>query len=166
MPRIVPQIIAASALTLAAIIAFSTTARAGDIEVIGAFARASASPAARSGAAYVSFRNNGAAADRLVAVATTAARSTELHRSFMEGDVMRMEPVPGIDIAPGATLEMAPGGIHIMFMGLAAPLREGTTVDLVVTFSHAGTMAVTVPVAGKSAGGHDHDAGGSDATGG
>lgn len=125
--------------------------------VVGAFARASATPAAKSGAAYVSLLNQGADADRLLAVATPAAASAELHRSVMTGDVMEMEAVEAVDLEPGVTVAMDPGGLHVMLMGLAAPLREGGSIEMLLTFERAGKVTVHVPVKGVAAG---HGSGG------
>ncbi len=91
MPRIALEILAAIALTLAAIITSATGVMASDLMVTEAFARASATPMARAGAAYVSIMNHGAQADRLLTVVTDAAQSAELHVTRMEGDVMKME---------------------------------------------------------------------------
>ncbi len=150
---------AAIALTLGAIIASGTGANASDVMVMNPFARASATPVAKAGVAYVSVMNHGAAADRLMAISTPAAASAELHTTVMDGDVMKMEAVESLEIAPMATVEMKPGGLHVMLTGLKSPLKEGEKIELVLTFEKAGEVRVEVPVGAVAAGGHDHGSG-------
>jgi len=150
MRRLTLEFAAAIALTLAAIITTAAGAMANDIMVTGAFARASASPAVKVGGVYLSLMNHGAA-DRLVAIASPAAKSAELHRMVMDGDVMKMEPVGPLDLPAGAMLDMAPGGMHVMLMDLVRPLKQGDTVELTLTFEKAGAVTVTVPVASPGA---------------
>jgi len=152
MRRLLFEILVATALTIAAIITSAADASAGDVDVTNAFARASAAPAAKSGAAYVTIVNQGAESDRLVAVSTPAARSSELHRTVMDGDVMKMEPVHDLEIPANGTLAMSPGGMHIMLMGLGAPLKAGETIDLTLTFEKAGDVTVKVPIGGVAEG--------------
>lgn len=156
MRKITLEFAAAIALTLGAIIASAGGVLASDVMVINAFARASATPVAKSGAAYVTVMNHGTEADRLLSLSSPAARFAELHTSRMDGDVMKMEPAGIIDLPPNATVEMKPGGMHVMLMGLAAPLKEGESVDLVLHFERAGDVTVSVPVGSTAAGGHDH----------
>lgn len=146
----------AMALTLAALLASDAGAQTNPMMVTDAFARASATPVAKSGAAYVSIMNHGADADRLVEITTPAARSAELHVTVMDGDLMRMEPAGPIDLTAGGTLAMKPGGLHIMLMGLVAPLQQGTELVLTLRFEKAGDLTVKVPVGEVAAGGHDH----------
>jgi hypothetical protein len=158
MPRLILEFAAAIALTLAAILTSVTGAMANDVMVMKAFARASATPVAKSGAAYVSVMNHGADADRLVAVTTPAASTAELHTTTTVEGVMRMEATGPVDIASMATLEMAPGGLHIMLMGLKAPLKQGESIEIMLTFEKAGEITVKVPVGGVAEGTHDHAA--------
>lgn len=160
MRKLILEFSAAIALTLAAIIASAPGVSASDVMVIEAFARASATPMAKSGAAYVTIVNHGAATDRLRSLSTPAAASAEVHRSRMDGDVVKMEPAGAIEIPAGGAIAMAPGGLHIMLMGLKAPLKEGGTLDLTLVFDKAGEVAVKVPVGPVTAEAHDHGSGG------
>lgn len=161
MRRILLEVIFAAALTLSAILASVAGASAAEIMVTEAFARASATPVATSGAAYVSVMNHGAEADRLVAVSTPAADMASLHQSVEENGVMKMPELGPAEIAPMGTLEMKPGGIHVMLMGLKAPLKKGDTITLTLTFEKAGKLDVTVPVGSVAEMGHDHSGGSS-----
>jgi copper(I)-binding protein len=147
-------------LTAAMLSVFSAAAaQAGDIAVDDPFARASAGPA-RVGAAFMTLKNSGAAADALVAAESPVAARAELHTHIKDGDVMRMRQVLSIDVPAGGTVSMQPGGLHIMLIDLKEPLKQGETFPLTLTFAKAGTVTVQVPV--KSAAemapmpGHQH----------
>lgn len=98
------------------------------LEIGQPWARATA-PSAKSGGGYLVIRNTGTAPDRLIAVKSPAADKVEVHEMKMEGNIMRMRAVEnGIEIPPGATVELKPGGFHIMFMGLKAPFAKDAKV--------------------------------------
>ncbi len=130
--------------------AFAGDSRLGDLVVSDPWARATIGQA-KAGAAYLTVANNGAAADRLVAVETPAAKRSELHGHTMDGGVMRMRPVEAIELAPGAPVVLRPGGLHVMLMGLKAPLEEGARFPLTLIFEKAGRLEVEVPVKGATA---------------
>jgi hypothetical protein len=117
----------------------------GAIEITRPFARATL-PNAPVAGGFMSIRNHGAEDDRLVAAASAVAGRVEVHEMTMEGDVMRMrELADGLPIRAGATVDLVPGGYHLMFMELRRPLVEGATVDVTLTFEEAGE--ITVPLA-------------------
>lgn len=161
MRRIVIELVAAISLTLGAIIASATGVSASDVMVMNAFARASATPVARSGAAYVSVMNHGATPDRLLAVRSDSARSVEVHKTEMADGVMKMQAAGALELPANGMLEMKPGGYHIMLMGLSSPLKQGATLELTLVFEKAGEVKVPVPVGGVAEGGHDHGEGSS-----
>ena len=74
---------------------------------------------------------------RLVGVETSVAQVGEIHEMKMEGDVMRMRPMDGLDLPPGQMVELKPGGYHLMFQQLKAPLQEGTEVPVTLVFEDA-----------------------------
>lgn len=96
-------------------------------------------------AAYMLLRSRGAA-DTLLGVATDVAEVVELHTVERDGDVMRMRPVPQIDIPAGGTTALEPGGLHVMLIGLRRDLQAGETVQLTLTFANAGEVVVEAPV--------------------
>jgi copper(I)-binding protein len=120
-------------------------ALAADVVVTGAWARASPGNAA-NGAAYLTVTNPGGSVERLVAAASPVAARAELHEMVMDGGMMRMREVPVIELAPGQSLTLAPGGLHVMLMGLAQPLEEGSMIALTLTFERAGALTLEVPV--------------------
>ena len=124
--------------------------KVGALTIEAAWARASAG-AAQAGAAYVTIRNTGRAADRLIAASTPVARRAALHTAVMKANVMRMRPVDALTIAPSATTTLKPGGNHLMLMGLHAPLVEGRQFPLTLTFENAGEVTVTVTIGGIAA---------------
>jgi copper(I)-binding protein len=135
----------AAGLVLAAVPAW-----AGDIEVSGAFVRAS--PAvANAGAGFVTIHNNGAAADRLVGAETDASKTAELHTHIKDGEVYRMRQVDAIPVPAHGTAELKPGGDHIMLMNLNGPLKAGGVVHAKLKFEKAGTVAVDMPIMGMGA---------------
>ncbi|MDG4555153.1 MAG: copper chaperone PCu(A)C [Candidatus Competibacter sp.] len=102
-------------------------------------------PAARVGAAYLSIVNGGEA-DRLLGAKAEVARHVELHRTAMEGHMMRMRQVEALEIPGGTTTVLEPGGIHIMLIDLKQPLRAGQNVPLTLEFEKAGALQVQVPI--------------------
>lgn len=154
----------AIALTLGAILALAPGASASSVMIMKAYARASAVPTAQTGAAYVSLMNHGAD-DKLLSVSTPAARTAELHKSEEVDGVMKMAPVGALDLPMHGTLEMKPGGYHIMLIGLAKPLAKGEEIELTLTFEKAGEVKVKVPVGEVAAGGMDHMMDGSSGSG-
>ncbi|MGF1660392.1 MAG: copper chaperone PCu(A)C [Rubrimonas sp.] len=122
-------------------------ALAGDISVADPFARATP-PGAGASAAYMAVRNAGSEDDRLVAARSDVARRVELHTHILDADgVARMREVEGgIPLPAGETVTLAPGGLHVMLMGLTGQLLEGESVPLTLVFEKAGELALEAPV--------------------
>ncbi len=113
-------------------------------------------PGAKLAAGYLVIRNAGAA-DRLVGVSSPAAERVETHTTTHEGDVARMREAKGYDVPAGGTLELKPGGSHLMFVDIKAPLKEGTSVPAIIRFQRAGEIKVEFqvrPLAGGEHHGH------------
>lgn len=126
-------------------------ADAPDIQVQDIWARPSAGRSMTS-AAYFTLVNRGAA-DRLTGAATPIANSAELHESSNENGVMKMRHVPTLALDPGKPVTLAPGGYHVMLMGLKNPLKTGDSFPLTLSFERAPPVTVTVKVG--TMGGHD-----------
>jgi periplasmic copper chaperone A len=118
-------------------------AQTGDPQITDAWARATPG-AAQTAATYVTIVSS--AGDRLTGASTAVAQKAELHSMTMDGNVMKMRQVDGIDLPAGKTVTLKPGGYHIMLTGLAQPLTEGQSFPLTLTFDKAGTRDVTVTV--------------------
>jgi len=120
---------------------------AGDppsVEIVHPWARATPG-ASKNGAMFVTLTDRGEP-DRVTGVSTPAAERAELHETIDDNGVMKMRPVDGIGLQPGAPVTLAPGGKHIMLMGLKAPLKLGDTFPVTFTFAHAAPVTVTVTV--------------------
>lgn len=115
----------------------------GDLKIVHPWARVSA---VQNGAAYMTITAQGGAGDRLVAAASPAANRAELHTHIMDGNVMRMRQVQGIDVKPGETATLKPGGLHVMLLGLKQPLVDGQSFPLTLTFEKGGRIDVEVKV--------------------
>jgi len=144
----------------AGIAAFSTMALAqsGNIEITGAWARATPG-GAEAAAAYVTL--DAPAGDRLTAVSTPAAQKAGIHEMSMDNGVMKMRPVDSVDLPPGQKVTLKPGGYHIMLTGLAKPLVEGQSFPLTLDFVKAGKREVMVSVQKVGAMGPGGETGGS-----
>lgn len=116
----------------------------GHLAVSGAYVRASIGRAPNS-AAYMTITAM-TGEDRLLKVESPAAKAVELHTVIHTGDVMKMTPVETVPVSADAPAELAPGGYHIMLMGLVEPLKVGTMIPMTLTFANAGTLELMVPV--------------------
>ena len=116
----------------------------GDIEVREVWARSAMK--GRSAAAYLEIVNHGSEPDRLVAADSPVAEKVSLHRHTMVEGVMKMRPVPAIEVPGGGTVVLQPGGFHIMLMKLREPLKSGMQIPLTLTFARAGTVEVVAHV--------------------
>lgn len=123
----------------------------GDLEITGAFTRATL-PNAPVGGGYLTITNRGGADDRLVSVSTPAAGMSQIHEMKMEGDVMKMNELPdGLVIPAGGSVALAPGGYHLMFMDLTGPFVEGQSITVTLTFEKAGAVDVQLPIGSPAA---------------
>jgi periplasmic copper chaperone A len=120
-------------------------AQQGGIRVDNAWSRAAMQ--GRTGVVYLTITDSGEA-DRLLSIASPVATKAELHESFTEQGVTKMRAVAGLAVAPGAPVTLAPGGYHIMLMGLKQPLKEGDSFPVTLRFEHAGELSATVVVRG------------------
>ena len=103
---------------------------------------------ATSGAGYMTITNKGTVPDRLNCVSSNASAQCQIHTMTMEDGVMKMRPVEGgLEIAPGATVTLKPGGFHMMLLDLKHPLEQGQNVKATLKFDNAGTVDVEYPVA-------------------
>ncbi len=120
-------------------------AQAPRVSVTQAWARATVGTS--NGAVYLTLTDHGAA-DQLIGVSTPVAGMAQLHEDKVEGGIMRMRPVATLPLPPGKPVTLAPGGYHLMLMGLVHPLRRGDSFPLTVTFAHAPAATVQVRVEG------------------
>ena len=148
------------ALILAAL-AFGASAfaqQAGGLQITGTWARATPK-GAQVGGGYFKVTNNGSAPDRLLGGSSPIAGKFELHEMSMSGGVAKMrELTNGLEIKPGQTIELKPGGNHVMFVGLKQPLERGRPFMATLQFEKAGKVEVEFKVEpiGAPAPAHGH----------
>jgi hypothetical protein len=133
----------------------------GSIHISQPWSRATPKGAA-SGAGYMTLTNKGAAPEKVSCVSDDASAQCQIHSMTMEGGVMKMRPVEGgLEIKPGESVTLKPGGYHMMFLDLKHPLEQGKTVKATLKFDHAGTIDVDYPVLAIGAPAPSASAGGS-----
>ena len=98
------------------------------------------------GVVYFQIENGSAKSDRLLKLKTSVAASAGVHRTEIVDDVARMREVAVLHVAPGEKVEFAPGGLHVMLMGLKKPLIAGKTFELDLLFEIAGPRRVVVSI--------------------
>ncbi|MGO4572093.1 DUF1775 domain-containing protein [Microvirga sp. 2TAF3] len=122
--------------------------KAGNLTIEQPWSRATPG-GAKVGGGYVRITNTGKEPDRLIGGSFPPAEKVELHEMAMTDNVMRMKPVEGgLEIKPGATVELKPGGYHLMFMNLKEPLKDGQTIKGTLVFEKAGPVEVEYAVRG------------------
>jgi periplasmic copper chaperone A len=125
----------------------------GSLRVEAPWSRATPG-AVRIGAGYLKITNTGSTPDRLLGGSIALADRLEVHEMSTANGVMTMRKLPeGLTIEPGQTVELRPGGYHLMFIGLHQPLAEGQTFKATLNFEKAGTLEVEFRVGGLGAGG-------------
>lgn len=139
-------------LVLATLLATIATAahgqdyKVGSLEISQPWTRATPTTAP-TGGGFMTITNKGTAPDRLIAARSSTAGKVEIHEMKMEGNVMRMRELEkGLEIPPGANVELKPGGLHIMFIGLKEPFAKDARVPITLTFEKAGSVDVVLPV--------------------
>ena len=131
------------------------------IEVAQPWTRATP-PGAGAGGGFVTLTNHGDGDDMLLGATSPITERVEIHIMEMDGDVMRMAPLPGgIELPAGGSVTLAPGGLHLMLMELDSPIVEGEPVPVTLEFQHAEPMEIELRVlpVGESPEGHHHESG-------
>ena len=124
---------------------------ASPITIERPWARASA-PGQTVGGGFMTILHQGATEDRLVSATTPIAREVRIHTMNMDGGVMRMRPVEGgLAIPAGGRVVLQPGGLHLMFMELSAPLVAGSSFPVTLRFANAGDIKVEFNVEARTA---------------
>ena len=136
-------------VALAGLVAEAHDYKVGNIAIAHPHARPTVGDQGTAGA-YMTFKNHGAA-DSLLSATAAVSSSVEMHSMSMDGGMMRMRRLDGINLPAGGTVMLAPGGLHMMFFGLKAPLREGTSFPLELHFLKAGKILIQVSVEATSA---------------
>jgi len=142
--------------------ALGAETKVGEVVIRDPWVRASLGASGTS-AAYMTIEVTGERPDRLLGAKSPLAEHAQLHAHVMDEGVARMRPVEAIEVAPGTPTVLAPGGLHIMLMGVQGKLAPGQTLPLELTFETAGKVELEVPVKGMA--GMDHGQHGQDQSG-
>ncbi|MUT72685.1 copper chaperone PCu(A)C [Stutzerimonas frequens] len=119
-------------------------------------------PSAPTGAVYFVLENRGERAHKLVGAQTPRAQKTELHTHVHQGDMMKMQQIPSVEVPAAGKVEFKPGGNHVMLFGLKQPLVAGESFPITLQFENGSELTAEVsieedaPVSGGSASGHHH----------
>lgn len=145
-------LVAAASLSVPA---FAHEVTLGSLTLTDLWTRATP-PGAPTAGGYLTVTNKGSEADTLTAASSTDAASGELHVMEIKDGVMTMRPVEGgIVIPAGGTVTLAPDGLHIMFVTLKAPLKEGEKFPVTLTFAKAGSVTTFMHIMAIGAKGVD-----------
>ncbi len=124
----------------------TTLAGAADaVQALDPYVRAMP-PGQSVSAAFLGLSNTGEEDHALVAVETPAAMMAEMHEHTMADGMMQMRELEKIDLPAGATVELKPGGLHLMLMGLKSQLVPGDQVDITLIYEDGSKATVKAPV--------------------
>ena len=119
---------------------------AGTLKISAAWARATPKGASVGGG-YMTITNTGTAPDRLTGGSTNVSSKFELHEMSMDNGIMKMRPLAGgLEIKPGQTIELKPGGSHVMLVGMTEQLKPGDHFKATLEFAKAGKVDVDFTV--------------------
>jgi len=118
--------------------------KVGNLQIIKPSVRAT-SPGQSISSAYLTIENKGSTTDRLVAVSFARAKEVQLHEMKMDGDKMMMRQMTGIEIPANGSVELKPGGYHLMLMGLDSAIKDGEQLKMTLQFEKAGKVDVVFP---------------------
>lgn len=135
-----------SLLTLGLMFSAGVLAAAADqVSVENPYVRL-APPNAPATGAFMVIKNNGDKAIKMLKADNPVSRVTELHTHLNEGGVMKMRPMPAIDIKAKSQAILQPGGMHVMMIDLKAPMKEGDVVPITLTFDDGSSKQVDAKV--------------------
>lgn len=125
--------------------ALLTTPVWAKVEAEGGFVRL-LPPGTPNTAAFMTLRNDGDTPVRLVAGASSAVGHVELHTHRHENGMMRMRQIEAITVPAKGSVQLQPGGLHVMLFDLRAPLQEGESFPLTLTFDDGQQLSLSLPV--------------------
>jgi copper(I)-binding protein len=125
-------------------IAQAQSAKVGSVQIENAYTRSTV-PGQMAAGGFMKIENKGAV-DQLISASSPVAGEVQLHEMAMEGNVMKMRQVKEVVLPAGGAVELKPGGMHLMFINIKAPLTAGETVPVKLKFAKAGEVEVKMPV--------------------
>lgn len=148
-------------IALAVLVGLALPAQAGEIAAGKAWARPT-SAANQTGMAFLTLDNAGRGADSLIGASSPVAAKVEFHAHQHQDGLMKMQPQPSVELPAGQSVAFNPGGLHLMLVGLKAPLVAGQSFPVTLLFAKSGPVSVTVTVDGGGAMDHSMHHGGMD----
>ena len=130
---------------LLALILFHAPAALAELEFSDAWIK-NLPPTIPVRAGYMTIHNPGSATVGVVAVSSEAFSSVEIHRSFMQDGMMRMEPVDTIEVEAGSSVKLEPGGLHLMMMMPVEPTVPGEDIDVILQLDDGSSQVLTMKV--------------------
>ncbi len=103
-------------------------------------------PAVPVRAGYMTIRNTQAHAVSIIAIRSDAFASVEIHRTIAQDGMMRMESVPTLVIEPDSSVQLAPGGLHLMMMNPAESTKPGDVLKIVIELDDGSAQSLTMTV--------------------
>ena len=145
------KFIVLAALLLPACFANAHEYKVGALEVAHPWSQ-ELPPNAPTVAAYFIIHNSGNSADRLLSVDSPISGEAQLHEHVMKNDLMKMQPVPSVDIPAGGNVTFAPMAYHVMLVNLKdrSLLTDGKRFPMTLHFEKAGDVTVEVAVQKKA----------------
>ena len=154
MKKVISSVLLALAFVATTVFASGNEVKVGNLKIEHPMARATV-PAQKMSGGFVKIENKGGA-DKLLSASSPASKSMELHTMTMDGNVMKMREVKGIDVPANGMVELKPGGLHLMFMDLNEQLKPGSTFKVKLKFEKAGEVEVPFQVMEIKPAGHGH----------
>lgn len=131
--------------------AFAHDYKVGDLHIVHPWSRATPAGAKVAGG-FMKITNTGKTADRLIGGSAELANLFEVHEMAMNNGVMQMRALDkGLEIKPGETVELKPGGYHVMFIDIKKPFEEGQKIKGFLTFERAGKVEVEFKIEPRGA---------------
>lgn len=130
-------------IIVSAVLVVASSAAAAQVQVKDAWARPALQGQTATGAFMSLTSNDGA---RLVGASSPVAGVVEIHEMVMEGSMMKMRAIPGLDLPPGRSVELKPGGYHVMLMDLKRPLKAGERIPVELRLETKDKRLVTQPI--------------------
>jgi copper(I)-binding protein len=125
-------------------IAQAQSTKVGSVQIENGYTRSTV-PGQMAAGGFMKIENKGAV-DQLISASSPVAGEVQLHEMAMEGNVMKMRQVKEVVVPAGGAVELKPGGMHLMFINIKAPLTAGETVPVKLKFAKAGEVEVKMPV--------------------
>ena len=146
MNHIFVRALVALSLLIVPSIAATQSAKAGDLTISSAWARAML-PGQPTGGGYMTIENSGSEPDRLISITSANAATVEIHQMSMDENVMKMRQITdGLEIPAGGKVELSPGGLHLMFKQVKTPFQAAETVKVTLSFEKSDNIDVELPV--------------------